>query len=192
VLAGGPAPFRSRSGTRMPPPRGRVGSRRGPLSFRTAAFPGYGLEGWHFSRCLPNPLPSLSLIPAYAGHRLLCVSSDLRPSRGPHGPALRRVWRPAITALEVGYPPPQGPRSGLNCSVPVRRHCIRPRPPRLQAHRDFAVWRLYAMGAGGMMSAPVRRGHHTDGLARSPPCIACEQQKIEPPATRLSLSSWLG
>jgi hypothetical protein len=57
------------------------------------------------------PLPGLSLLLVYSGHRLLCVRPlciAQRPTciRSELGPAHQ------CTALEVGYPPPQGPSPG--------------------------------------------------------------------------------
>jgi hypothetical protein len=83
------------------------------------------LEGWRFSRRLPDPLPSLSLLPACAGHRSVCVRPSCiaqRPTctRSESGPAARQC-----TTF------PRGPRSGPGCSVPVRHHLIGPiRPTR--------------------------------------------------------------
>jgi hypothetical protein len=121
----------------------RVGSRRGSgfddadVSSILPIIP-YGgfspvrLEGWLIRRSLPVRRSAQALLPAYAGHRPVCV----RPSC--------TSWPKSMAPLCVGpagsiahrheaecsaYP--RGPRSGPGYSVPVRHHLIGPiRPTR--------------------------------------------------------------
>src|ERR1700732_3185611 len=100
------------------------------------------LEGWRFGRRLPNASLSLSLLPAYADHVLVCF----RPSCIPSYPRMSRSVSARLRAdappWRVGNPPPQGSslESGLCC--PGLSSLNRPHPPHSQAHHDFAARRL--------------------------------------------------
>jgi len=89
------------------------------------------LEGWPFRRGLPSATSSLSLLPAFAGHR-----TGLRPS-------FARLVTASLAPRCVGpdrfdcAPPlsvstyPRGPRSGSGYRVPIHHHLIGPiRPAR--------------------------------------------------------------
>src|SRR5271155_543619 len=70
---------------------------RSPLTFRTAGFPSVRLKGWRVRRDLADASISLSLLPAYADLRPVC----LRPSCFDVDP--RRVGSvDAITAPPCG------------------------------------------------------------------------------------------
>ena len=119
---------------------------RSSLSFRTAGFPQYGWKAGLSRRGLPEASVSLSLLPACAVRRPVCIrpsctSWSLRWSRSVSGRGLD-----SAPPLEGDYSyRPRGPRSGPGCSVPVRHHLIGPiRPTR----RHIAIsphGGLYAM-----------------------------------------------
>src|SRR6516225_8419556 len=103
------------------------------------------LEGWPFRRGLPSTASSLSLLPAYAGHR-----TGLRPS-------FARLVTASLAPRCVGpdrfdcAPPlsvstyPRGPRSGSGYRVPIHHHLIGPIRP---ARRHIVIsphGGLYAM-----------------------------------------------
>lgn len=115
---------------------------RSPLSFRTAGFPQYGWKAGVSSGAFPVRQPSLSLLPAYAGHGSVCLRSSCitwsqRESRSEPGRRLDNAppWR-------MGSPPPQGPSLGAGLCCPGPSSLNRPHPPHSQAHRDFTALRL--------------------------------------------------
>src|SRR3984893_17517359 len=112
---------------------------RSPLSFRRAGFPSVRLKGWRVRRDLPDASISLSLLPAYADLRPVC----LRPSCFNVDP--RRVGSvDAITATPCGgiLHLPQGSSLEVGLCYPGPSSLNRPHPPRSWAHRDFTARRL--------------------------------------------------
>ena len=114
--------------TRRPPQSGRIEARfglrmmptfpRSPLSFRTAGFPQYGWKAGMSSGAFPMR-HSLSLLPAYTGHRSVCI----RPSCitwSLRWPALSRIADSTMHRLG-GWVVlrPRGPRSGPGYAVPA-------------------------------------------------------------------------
>src|SRR5664279_5039527 len=103
------------------------------------------LEGWRIRRDLPGASISLSLLPACAGRRPVC----LRPSCTAWSQRLSRTvsGRRLDSALpwRMADPPPQGPSLGFGLCVPNRHHLLGPiRPTR----RHIAIsphGGLYAM-----------------------------------------------
>jgi hypothetical protein len=85
---------------------------------------------------------SLSLLPACAGHMLVCI----RPSYTTQYPRLSRSepgrLRVNAPPWRVGSPPPQGSSLGSGLFCPDPSSLNRPHPPHSQAHRDFTAERL--------------------------------------------------
>jgi hypothetical protein len=82
------------------------------------------LEGWHIGRDLPETSISLSLLPACADRRPVCLRPSctawsLRQSRSVSGRGPDNALPWWVTTHR-----PRGPRSGPGCSVPVRHHLI--------------------------------------------------------------------
>ena len=101
----------------------------------------FSRNGWRIRRDLPEASISLSLLPAYAALRSVC----LRPSCFNVDPPRVGSVDAILHRHAVEYSTyPRGPRSGPGYSVPVRHHLIGPiRPTR--GHIAISPFGLYAM-----------------------------------------------
>ena len=99
------------------------------------------LEGWRIRRDLPEASISLSLLPACADRRPVC----LRPSCTAWSlryPALCRA-ADSIMHCRVGdYPTAPEALAQVRVFCPGPSSLNRPHPPHSQAHRNFTAWRL--------------------------------------------------
>src|SRR5262249_19006684 len=122
------------------------------------------LEGWRIRRDLPGTSFSLSLLPAYAVRRPVC----LRPSCfSVDPPKVGSVDAMYCTATRWNAPPTPGALAPVRVMLSRPSSLNRPHPPCSRAHRNFTARRL--MRPTGCPSSPMPSTMPTPGTSTSRP-----------------------